>query len=309
MKERGETLTEAMLSRCRPVRGEGGRTLRAYCPFHGSDQQRSLRVDLASGRFQCFACQTWGYLESARAAFSAARSRSQPVARKALPAPVPIPAPVADCQPWLEQYQSALPGSPGQEYLLRRGIPLEFAQRFGLGYSAPGKWAHRDGSGRPLRDAPQGRLVFPHTTPGMTPAGAGEVINLYGRSVGEAGLRYLRHDHLPGRKGYFHARALAHNGPVYVCEGPFDALSLMLCRPGLQALAIFGVNGWRMDWSQPVKHIVFALDADAAGQNGWRGLARQLVLQGKRVEYLPAEAYGGAKDANEAWVRGSLSIG
>ncbi|MEE8291976.1 MAG: CHC2 zinc finger domain-containing protein, partial [Candidatus Tectomicrobia bacterium] len=60
------TLTETALAACRPVHGEGDRVLRALCPFHGSDQQRSLRVTLATGRFQCFACGAWGYLEEAR---------------------------------------------------------------------------------------------------------------------------------------------------------------------------------------------------------------------------------------------------
>jgi len=61
------TLTDAELAACRPVAGEGGHVLRARCPFHGSDHQRSLRVTRASGRFVCFACGAWGYLAEARA--------------------------------------------------------------------------------------------------------------------------------------------------------------------------------------------------------------------------------------------------
>src|ERR671922_1168717 len=60
------TLTEADLAACKPVAGEGGHVLRALCPFHGSDHQRSLRVTLATGRFVCFACGAWGYLAEAR---------------------------------------------------------------------------------------------------------------------------------------------------------------------------------------------------------------------------------------------------
>ena len=60
------TLTDAELAAGRPIAGEGGHVLRALCPFHGSDRQRSLRVTLATGRFVCFACGAWGYLEEAR---------------------------------------------------------------------------------------------------------------------------------------------------------------------------------------------------------------------------------------------------
>ena len=58
-------LTEADLAACRPIVGEGGHVLRALCPFHGSDRQRSLRVQVHSGRFVCFACGAWGYMETA----------------------------------------------------------------------------------------------------------------------------------------------------------------------------------------------------------------------------------------------------
>ena len=60
------TLTDAGLAACRPIVGEGGHVLRALCPFHGSDRQRSLRVQLHSGRFVCIACGAWGYLDASR---------------------------------------------------------------------------------------------------------------------------------------------------------------------------------------------------------------------------------------------------
>jgi len=50
-----------------------------------------------------------------------------------------------------------------------------------------------------------------------------------------------------------------------------------------------------------VRELVFALDADAAGQQQWRQLARQAAL--------PAAAYGGHKDVNEAWAAGVLAVG
>lgn len=39
--------------------------------------------------------------------------------------------------------------------------------------------------------------------------------------------------------------------------------------------------------------------------SGWG----QGVLRGKRVAFLPPEAYGGHKDVNEAWVAGVLTVG
>ena len=58
-----------------------------------------------------------------------------------------------------------------------------------------------------------------------------------------------------------------------------------------------------------VDEIVLALDADAAGQQQWRQLARQAALRGKGVEVLEPMAYGGYKDVNEAWMAGALTMG
>jgi hypothetical protein len=60
------TLSQSELSACHPIGAQSGRRLRAFCPFHGSDKQRSLAVDEQSGRFSCFACGAWGYMEWAR---------------------------------------------------------------------------------------------------------------------------------------------------------------------------------------------------------------------------------------------------
>jgi DNA primase len=199
----------------------------------------------------------------------------------------------------LAAFQAALPGSRGAAYLRQRGIPLALAQQLGVGYAAPGTWPH------PARDWKGGRLVFPHTDPD------GRLVNLYGRAVGTAAQvpKAKRHDHLPGDKGYFNAIALQVGaGPLFVCEGAFDALSLMAAGVP-RVVAIFGVHGWRWAWARAVRGLVFALDADAAGQQHWRELARQAALRGKRIAVLPLEAYGGCKDANEAWMAGALRIG
>jgi hypothetical protein len=149
-----------------------------------------------------------------------------------------------------------------------------------------------------------GRLVFPHTDP------EGHVVNLYGRAIGTAAEvpKAKRHDHLPGEKGYFNAAALREDGePLFACEGAFDALSLRAAGVS-RVVAIFGVHGWRWAWAREVRELVFALDADAAGQQRWRELARQAVLRGKQVTKLPSAAYGDYNDVNEAWVAGVLVL-
>ena len=323
------TLTDADLAACRPIVGEGGHVLRALCPFHGSDRQRSLRVQVHSGRFVCFACGAWGYMDTARtqwreerehqAAFGRPPARQQRVSRRRQPPP-PFPRPPAaaarprsadppsprapvtvrsDLAQQLAAFQAALPGSRGETYLQQRGIPLALAQQLGVGYAAPGTWPH------PARDWRGGRMVFPHTTPD------GRLVNFYGRAVGTGAQvpKAKRHDHLPGAKGYFNAAALhAGDGPLWVCEGAFDALALLAAGVP-RVVAIFGVQGWRWDWAREVRGLVFALDADSAGQQQWRQLARQAALRGKRVAVLPPEAYGGHKDVNEAWVAGTLAVG
>ena len=292
------TLTESQLEDWRPITVRGGSNVRAFCPFHRSDHQRSLSLDTETGRFYCFACGAWGFMDWARERWaknrrnSTKRNPSSATFQRTPPTP-----PRTDLAAVLQKYQSALPGSIGEQYLQSRGITLALAQRYGLGYALPGKWAH------PSRDWKCGRVVFPHTDP------EGNVVNLYGRAVGPNSdvPKEWRHDHLPGHRGFFNASILRVAQSAFLTEGPFDALSI-IAAGNADAVAIFGVHGWRWDWARSVTSITLAFDADTTGQNGWREVARQGRLRGKRVVILSAEDYGGAKDSNDAWVAGTLRL-
>ncbi len=297
-------LTEAQLAECRPVRS--GKGVRAFCPFHRSDKQRSLRVS-ENGRFKCYACGAWGYMEEARRRQAetwraakagidgmrgpASRPAASPFARPASSPPEP-PKPVrADLAELLARYEAALPGGPGEAYLARRRIPLELARSLRAGYATADTWVGRK------CPCPHGRLVLPHTAPD------GTILNLYGRAVeiDEPAPKQWRHDHLPGNKGYFNAAALRSHR-AWVCEGPFDALALLAA--GVRAAsAIFGVDGWRWEWAKGVREIVFGFDNDDGGSK-WREIARGARLRGIAVEVLAAEAYGGQKDIAAAWEAG-----
>lgn len=269
-------------------RGQGhgapaGKYLRYYCPIHGSDNQQSLSLDPDTGKFRCFACGAWGTLEDFREVRYASPTPPRPT-------PPPEPTGRPDLAPLLLSFRQALPESLGAKYLALRKIPLELAQKHGIGYAPPGRWPH------PKRDWKWGRLVFSHTNP------RGEVVNLYGRAVGpdDKTPKASRHDHLPGPKGIFNARALSAE-TVYLCEGAFDALSLIAAGRE-NACALFGIDGLRWEWIT-AKQIVFCLDQDAAGEH-WRELAWEGVLRGFQVYWLPPETYAGHKDLSEAWAAG-----
>jgi hypothetical protein len=287
-----------------------GKYFRYYCPIHGGDNQRSLSLDPETGRFQCFSCGAWGYLTEKRQEFhqgnhsgsfrnfynSGRRGSTRTTSKKSASSKVindPPARPELIAQ--IQVFQVALPSSVGEEYLKRRGIPLEVAQEYGLGYAAPRLWPN------PKKYFPQGCIVFPHTNP------FGDIVNLYGRGVDLNGVlpKQHRHAHLEGPKGIFNAQALAKDR-AFVTEGPFDALSLLAA--GYEACAIFGVNGLRWSWVK-APLIVFGFDQDQTGES-WRELAVQATLIGIEVYFLSRGTYDGYKDLNEAWAANNhLDIG
>jgi len=94
---------------------------------------------------------------------------------------------------------------------------------------------------------------------------------------------------------------------VALLPGTLDALAPLAAGVS-RVVAIFGVQGWRWEWAREVRALVFALDADAAGQQQWRRLARQAALRGKEVSVLEPAAYGGYKDASAAWAAVVLAV-
>ena len=221
---------------------------------------------------------------------------------------------------------AALPGSIGERYLVeRRGVPADLARPYGLGYAPPRRWPYDDAWRKEKGETPRhlweyGRIVFPHTRPD------GAVVNLYGRAVGESerlpperreAFGKLKHRHLSGNRGYFNAPALAPgnvpggggSATLVVCEGPLDALAVIAAGHE-RTVAILGVNGWRPEWLPgDVRDLVFAMDADAAGDKGWRSIAQQARRMGVRVTHLTSAAYGGEKDAAAAHAKGVLDLG
>jgi DNA primase len=321
---RGSSIA-AVVSRCGVQLRKAGRELVGLCPFH-KEKTGSFYVnpEKNGGVFHCHGCDARGdvfafvqriealsFPDAVRlvadlSGFAIPDARERPVVRRPAPPepkPIPPPPPIepvrSDLAERLGRFQAALPGSWGEEYLKRRGVPLDVAQRYGLGYVARGQWPHAG------RDWKWGRVVVPHHTP------EGELVNLYGRTVegAEGAPKEIRHTHLPGNKGYFNPAALAiGDGPLYICEGAFDALALIAagCE---RTVAVFGLSNIRWDWLAGVSGIVFALDADPPGIAARPKLTAAAWARGLEVWFLDADHYGGEKDAAAAWAAGKLQAG
>ena len=287
-----------------------GKYLRYLCPIHGGDNQRSLALDPETGHFKCHQCDAWGYTPEGRERYKQERGLSmgrgvfgsKPAPPPYRPRKIKQPPPRPELAQALIEFQKALPGGQGERYLKARGLSFEVAQAYGVGYAARGRWPN------PKTDWKWGRVVFPHTNP------AGELVNLYGRATGggDSGLegvpKGFAHAHLQGNKGYFNARALVEGaGPLYVCEGAFDALAL-IAAGAARTVAIFGVNGWRWEWCREIRELIFCLDADERGQEARQEISRAAAMRGKSVAYLPPEVLGSHKDISEAWAAGALNL-
>jgi hypothetical protein len=104
----------------------------------------------------------------------------------------------------------------------------------------------------------------------------------------------------PREAPYIHPAVLqAGASPLWVCKGACDALGLLprVYHASSRSLACRAGAGTGCARSWP---LVFVLDADIVRQQQWRELARSAVL--------PAAAYGGHNDVNEAWVAGTLAV-
>ena len=294
MSEKGETLTQAMLDRL-PAKLRAikvGKFMRAGCPFHGSDKQRSLYIDIESGRFGCHVCPVWGYTEESRERWKAQHG-GQPArplppwerrtgADRLRPDNATMPAPITgEWRSRLEAWQAALPEAA--DYLAGRRIPLELVREIGGGVGML---------------AGARRLVLPHTDP------SGAIVSLYGRRID--GGDDDKHHHLPGPTGWLNAAA-AKGREVWLTEGPFDALALMAAGVP-HAAAIFGTNGVRWEWLRGVQRIVLAFDMDPAGDQARERHGREAHMRGLEVLELTPDELGGKKDIAEAWAAGVLQL-
>lgn len=223
------------------------------------------------------------------------------------PPPDPYPTPRPELLDALCELIEVLPGSPGEEYLQRRGFSLTAVEGFGLGYASPD--ACRTIGLDKSRPPALGRLIFPHFAP--TPDGGIDIVSLYGRAIetpDNPAPKEIRHRHLSGPKGFFQASAVQAIGwpePLVICEGPFDALAV-IASGWPRTLATYGAGVHRLDWLTPARSVCIAFDADPTGQTKARELAAALVHRGAAVSILTPDEIGAA-DLADAFALGRLN--
>ncbi|GHO88221.1 toprim domain-containing protein [Dictyobacter formicarum] len=179
-----------------PLSSRSGTNIRAYCPKHHSDHQRSLSINASNGWGQCFGCKQrvlirdWNprlasalvrhahevlklpALDCSARTLRALPPTSPDLSKPKRPAPAPKAPGLATVQPWQEEERRLLhtlqaegalrlerpEAWNAQAYLAARHIPLEIALTAGVGYLEPGASERYQ---QKLLRRWEDRLVFP----------------------------------------------------------------------------------------------------------------------------------------------------
>jgi hypothetical protein len=317
-----------------------GAHVRAYCPIHGGDHQRSLSIQKTTGWGHCFnaTCEaTVLVAEWNRALAERLLRSSEPGTTFATPLFVQSPALLSKPRPsfvrpgllwqpdeppaWQADERSMLCALDGpmrrslassqwaQMYLRERCIPLKIALAAGVGY-LPAALLQRPElrTQRALLSRWVNRLLFPL----HSPDGKGYI----GRSLWQwrPGMNETIHKSLleqtggPKRwlktspAGWFSTDFAQFSRTIILVEGAFDRLTLLAA--GLPAQDIVALAGTTLpvEWLPArVKTVVLALDGDAGGKAASQRLAGQIEQAGLRVENCSLTQESCGKDWNEHW--------
>ncbi len=323
-----------------------GTHLRAFCHLHGSDHQRSLSIDKATGWGHCFnaTCEAtvlvaeWNPALANRLLETHSRRRSAADApacpftqqrRSSLRMPVDVRPPARLPPAWQQEEVAILRSLEEQlraelvhaqrarAYLEERKIPLELVLATGVGYLPP---TMLDTSicaeKKRILQRWAERLIFPLASP----HGKGYI----GRSLWrwQPGMdenvhkALLEQEHAPKRwiktnpAGWFGYVPEQHSDSLILVEGAFDRLTLLAT--GFRAsdvVALVGTAAQASWFPAQVKSVILALDADEGGTDAIRRLAERLERAGYRVKLCQPARDRWGKDWNERYQRiGSQSV-
>jgi hypothetical protein len=207
-----------------------------------------------------------------------------------------------------------------QAYLASRGVSLEQAQHYGLGYIPTSQE-----TGKEIADelrAWQGRIIFPLTSPGigeltfagrtlalwqpgMTPAEHKAAIDTYNAQFERGDKRRMIRVLKTSPCGHFGYRGATANGhtQLVICEGEFDALSLLVA--GIEGVIAMGTGFSPSLIPLAVETVILAMDADAPGKRAAYQLSQALADVGLETrQILPAVG----KDWNDLLITSPATI-
>ena len=310
-----------------------GARLRAFCPIHGSDHQRSLSIDTTSGPGFCHCCHAtvriqemetgskrrWEGDWHIRHAHAERASTCTPVSAHSS-----HPDSTSDSFNWQREEIAALTtltpqlhaslasSSRARAYLDERGISCAVAEASGIGYLSRSAWEHAalPAAQRTLLTRWIGRLIFPL----HSPDGQGFI----GRTLlkWEPGMNENTHKDLLDQPGAPHrwiktcpagwfgfAEPACLLEQVILVEGSFDRLALLAA--GLPATLVVALVGtvarptWFTHYAPQVHRILLALDADSGGKVATERLAKTFREAGLDVTHCSPPCDGRGKDWSE----------
>ncbi len=301
---------------------KAGREFKACCPFH-DEKSPSFTVSPGKGFYHCFGCGAHGtaigflmefdHMSFVEAIESLASSMGVEVPRDESDRPTRrYDELFALTESVAKHWQAQLRGSKlATEYLVGRGIDIDTARRFGIGYAAGG-WSEildkfgktpeaaegllatgliiRKDSGKHY-DRFRERIMFPIRDQ------RGRCIGFGGRTIGDGEPKYLNSPETvlfhKGRElyGLFEARqALRHIDRLVVVEGYMDVVAL--ARNGIDfATATLGTATTPEHLNRLFRltdNVLFCFDGDRAGRAAaWRALENALphIREGRQIRF------------------------
>ena len=189
-----------------------------------------------------------------------------------------------------------IPDSPGAAYLASRGISVSTAVRKNVGYISD--WISPTSKAHGYKGPGSPRIIFPkgssaYATRDIRPAA----------EMPESARKYIKQNE--GKGGLFGAEVLDRAGdvPVFITEGPMDALSVE--EAGIPALALCGTSG-QAELIKQLKDadarplLILALDNDEPGRLAASQLEEKLAALDLPCVLCADDLYLGTKDLNEA---------
>ena len=176
------------------------------------------------------------------------------------------------------------------DYLKKRGLSQEIADRFKLGFIK--EWKHPKTPNAPLTP----RLIIPTSKESYTARDTRE-------NIPDSQIQYVKSK--VGSVHIFNAKALKKaTKPIFIVEGEIDALSIM--EVGGEAIGIGSVTMYKsfldlVKVNRPEQLLLIGLDNDNSGQEYSKKLIQG--LDELELPYREVSIYGECKDANEALVK------